>query len=76
MEKDANSISLQILIKTLKQLASGIETEQTETFQIMDYLQFQDITAQQIKQAYQLLGEAEKDLSWWREPLNQSTHRT
>ena len=47
MEKGDNSISPQILIKTLKQLASGIDTEQTDTFQIMDYLQFQDITAQQ-----------------------------
>jgi chemotaxis regulatin CheY-phosphate phosphatase CheZ len=62
MEEDADSLSPEILIKTLKQLASDIETEQTDTFQIMDYLQFQDITAQQIEQAYQLLGEAEKKL--------------
>ena len=62
MEKDADSVSPQFLIKTLKQLVSEIETEQTDTFQIMDYLQFQDITAQQIEQAYQLLGEAEKKL--------------
>ncbi len=62
MEKDAESISPEILMNTLKQLASELETEQINTFQIMDYLQFQDITAQQIEQAYQLLGEAEKRL--------------
>ena len=35
---------------------------QTDTYQIMDYLQFQDITSQQISHAYALLEETERKL--------------
>lgn len=56
---DTNSESV---VNILKELAGSIEAEQADTFQIMDYLQFQDITAQQIERAYKLLTEAEQNL--------------
>lgn len=62
LEQGENPQSPTDSLETLKHLAEELETAQADTFQIMNYLQFQDITAQQIKQAYGLLSEAEEQL--------------
>lgn len=48
--------------KTIDELKTKIYANQDAAFTIMDYLQFQDITAQQIAGAYSLLSDTEKTL--------------
>jgi chemotaxis regulatin CheY-phosphate phosphatase CheZ len=61
-ENGSEQASPTALRDAVQQLLAELENAQGSTFQIMDYLQFQDITAQQIEQAYSLLREAEAKL--------------
>ncbi len=61
-DQDSEQGSWPTFQSALQQIIAELENAQGNAFQIMDYLQFQDITAQQIEQAYILLGEAEAKL--------------
>ncbi len=62
LEKGGDSISSALLLDSLRHLVEELEVAEHNSLRIMDYLQFQDIAAQQIEQAYGLLGEAEEKL--------------
>jgi chemotaxis regulatin CheY-phosphate phosphatase CheZ len=62
LEKGEDPDSSALLLDSLRNLAEGLEVAEHSSLQIMDYLQFQDIAAQQIEQAYGLLSEAEEKL--------------
>ncbi len=55
--------------KIFEELRQKIYQNQDSAFTIMDYLQFQDITAQQIAGAYALLSDTEKTLLYVSETL-------
>ncbi|MFH1011433.1 MAG: protein phosphatase CheZ [bacterium] len=62
VEQGTEPVSSPRLLDSLRGLVAELETAQSNALQIMDYLQFQDIAAQQIEQAYGLLGETEENL--------------
>jgi chemotaxis regulatin CheY-phosphate phosphatase CheZ len=62
LEKGGDPISSGLLLDSLRHLAEELEVAEHNSLQIIDYLQFQDIAAQQIEQAYGLLNEAEEKL--------------
>ena len=59
---EANSCSGDDLSAKFEEVKSKVYQNQESAFLIMDYLQFQDITAQQIAGAYSLLADTEKTL--------------
>lgn len=66
LEKDFNIPS-----ESIEEIRSMLQSNQDKAFTIMDYLQFQDITAQQIAGAYALLSDTEKTLIYVSELLRE-----
>jgi len=60
--KDAVASDNKVALDAIDGMIVKIQEDQAKTYQIWDYLQFQDITTQQIEYAYNLLRETESKL--------------